>query len=214
MGGPIDLRDDGSIILEMDDALIIRRVNRLWDLRADSFGSDKCLGRSLVGTSLLTHIAGETPRAFFRQLYARVRHLGLTVHLPYRCDAPDRIRHMEMQVDRLEDGFRCTHRTLSTEKVSRERTRYAFFGQSNRSTIPWCSQCMAVQWDGVWTSLAQATIAGFEVTTAICPVYCTLCPDCLGNLDRLVGRVTPAADMVPTHTMQAHRQPESPQNNS
>lgn len=210
MSRDTDLRDAGSIAMTMDDALIIRSVDRSWDLRADSFGADACFGRALVGTSLLLHIAGQTPRAFFRQLYARVGQLGTTIHLPYRCDAPDRIRHMEMQVDRLDDGFRCTHRTLFTEAARPERMRYAFVTKSTRTTIPWCSQCMAVQWNGTWTSVAQAAMEGFQVTTAICPVYCTLCPNCLGSLDRLVGHAaTPSASAIDSavHNHQ-HRLPE------
>ncbi|MFO0773660.1 MAG: hypothetical protein U0172_03215 [Nitrospiraceae bacterium] len=183
----IDLRDASAITIELDRDLTVTNVDRAWDLRADSFGADHCFGRELCGTNLLAHIAGKAPRAFFRQLYTWVATHTQRLHLPYRCDAPDRIRHMDMQIDPTETGFRCTHRTLFTAARNSATIRYAFFDEQTGHTKPWCSQCMSIYSDGTWKGIQDAVMDGFEVGVGPFPVFCTLCPTCMDSMNRLLG---------------------------
>ncbi len=188
----MDLRDSGTIALDLDAHLIIRRVDRAWDLRADSFGADRYLGLSLVGTSLLDHIAGTTTREFYRRLYARVAQSAATVHLRYRCDAPDRIRHMELEIVPLKDGFRCRHHTRAVVPLDQPPSRYAFLKTDFSSQMPWCSRCMAVEWEGAWVPFETAVERGCEFGSQALPVHCTICPPCQADLHRLMQAVLPA----------------------
>ena len=181
-----DFRDAGTIVLELDDPLTIRAVDHEWELRADSFGADTCLGASIIGTPLLRHIAGGTTRQFYEQLFAWVAKHGRPIRLPYRCDAPDRRRQMELQITRLPDGFQCVHTTLSVTPTYGSHTRYAFGGDESIALTPWCSSCMRLLWQGQWRDVEAAVHAGLRVGSLAFPVYCTICPECSQQVNRLL----------------------------
>lgn len=193
----IDARDAGSIAIELDEALTIRSVDRAWDLRADSFGTVECTGRFLTGTSILAFITGGTTRYFYERLYRWVTDTGQAVRLPYRCDAPDRTRHMEVLVERVSGGLRCVHTTLFVTPRPATLPRLAFANTAPPTVVPFCSICMSVSWQRRWMELQHACQAGLQVDPNALPVACTVCPSCSRFRDRLTTGSSTALSTSP-----------------
>lgn len=174
----IDVRDLGSVTIELDDALTIRSVDHAWDVRADNFGAIECTSRFVIGTSILSFITGGTTRYFYERLYRWVTDTGRTVRLPYRCDAPDRTRHMEVLVERVPGGLRCVHTTLLVRPRPAKLPRLVFASTAPLTIVPFCSICMSVSWQSRWMNLQDACHTGLQLGPSALPVACTVCPSC------------------------------------
>lgn len=183
----VDVRDMGSITIELDHALAIRSVDHAWDLRADSFGAIECTSRFVTGTSILTFITGGTTRYFYERLYRWVIDTGQTVRLPYRCDAPDRTRHMEALIERVPEGLRCVHTTLCVSPRPATLPRLAFASTAPLTIVPFCSICMSVSWQNRWMNLQNACEAGLQLGPSALPVACTVCLSCSHLRKRLTS---------------------------
>lgn len=59
---------------------------------------------NVIGTSLWNHLTDLTTRHFYRIFMHRVRQTGQSISVPFRCDAPDRRRFMQMTMRRMPDN--------------------------------------------------------------------------------------------------------------
>jgi hypothetical protein len=95
--------DPAPSVYRLDQHDVITRVNTAWRTFAAANGAP-ALGSSVVGTSLWAHVSGTETRRLYQAVYATVRATGRAVTLPYRCDAPDERRWMELTVRPLGAG--------------------------------------------------------------------------------------------------------------
>ena len=100
---PDRVPDSAPSVYRVDQHDVITRVNTAWRTFAAANGAPT-LASSAVGTSLWAHVSGTETRRLYGALYATVRATGRAVTLPYRCDAPDERRWMELTVRPLGGG--------------------------------------------------------------------------------------------------------------
>jgi hypothetical protein len=80
----------------IDDRDRVASVSDLWTEFAAENGASGLAERAL-GQVLWTFISGDETKAIYRTLFDRVRG-GRTVRVPYRCDAPARVREFELEM--------------------------------------------------------------------------------------------------------------------
>ncbi len=131
--------------LDADDR--VEWVDDRWRAFANENDAPNLPGR-VVGTSLWPYIAGNEIAQIYRALFARVRE-GRTLHVPYRCDAPRRIREFELELaPRGAAGIACTTRVIA----ERDRTpmwlidAHAPRGNELLAMCSWCKRVHLDEW--------------------------------------------------------------------
>lgn len=132
----------------------IEAVSPDWDRFALRNNGAGALAAQVLGRPLQDFLSGDATRMFLAAAIEAARITGRPRALPYRCDAPDRQRQLEMVLRPLEQQrVRVEHRLLH----SRERPRSLFqkvlgperhtADQHPRAVLrPWrrCSQCQTL----------------------------------------------------------------------
>jgi hypothetical protein len=95
--------DASPVVYRVDRHDVITRVNAAWRAFAAENGAASLAARA-VGTSLWAHVEGAETRALYAGVHAAVRRSGRPVTLPFRCDAPEERRWMELTVRPLGGG--------------------------------------------------------------------------------------------------------------
>lgn len=106
--------DDPVHRVDANDKIVY--INAAWREFAQRNGAPDLPGR-VSGTSLWDHLSGGTVREVSKGLVASVRCSGNSLKLPFRCDAPDTRRFLEMELTPLGNGeveFRS--RVIRTEQ--------------------------------------------------------------------------------------------------
>ncbi len=173
----------------------IREASETWDAFALANGAPHLVLSQVVGQSLWSFIAGAEVRHLYELLLARIRESQKTVVLPFRCDAPDRRRFMEMAVVGLAGGevefVTRVVREEGRDPVSLETGAV----ESQNHLLAICSWCKRVRLtEAQWVELEQAIerLALFNRET-LPPVTHGLCEDCY----TAVIRALPATQGTP-----------------
>src|SRR5476649_2651711 len=112
------LSPDDAIIYRLDENDRICFVNGAWEAAATDFGFPE-LGSTVLGASLWQYIGRREVAQVYHDLLIHIRATGQGARFPYRCDCPEWLRDMEMEVHPLEDQiveFRST--VLSVKPVT------------------------------------------------------------------------------------------------
>lgn len=163
-------------LLDAQDRLI--DVSAEWD-RAALAGQarNNVLRSAVIGQPLASFINGDIPRMMLDAALQATRLTGRTRCLPYRCDTPDRVRHMEMTLQPLEQGcVRVGHRLLSA--LPRQGALSFSAAAADWKPSLWrCSLCLRLRPAGTldWL-LSEDQPAGQH------RVHYTVCPDCSRSL--------------------------------
>lgn len=178
--------DSAPSVYRLDQHDVITRVNTAWRTFAAANGAPG-LASSAVGTSLWSHVGGTETRRLFEAVHATVRATGRPVTLPYRCDAPDERRWMELTVRALGGG---QLQVVSALVRRAPRTPVLLLD----ATVPrgdwpmlvcgWCSRVRTVA-DAAFGSAVPApwvnvesVRAGLPGATVLPRLVHDVCPDC------------------------------------
>ncbi|MFN7984666.1 MAG: hypothetical protein U0Q11_22710 [Vicinamibacterales bacterium] len=136
-----------TYIIDAQDRII--SVNEQWDVFARENLAPH-LTSGVVGQPIWAFISNANVRQLYRQLLAHVRS-GETVRVPFRCDAPELQRHMELELRPEPDGgvsFRS--HTISMTPQARA------YPQPGDDPLLVCGWCARVNVEAEWLSTAQA----------------------------------------------------------
>src|SRR5689334_22653245 len=92
------------VLYDLDREDRLAAVSGAWDHFARENGAPELCGSRVLGRSLWDFVCGADVRHWNEVLLHGVRGHGRPVAVPFRCDAPDRERRMEMQVTPLKGG--------------------------------------------------------------------------------------------------------------
>ncbi|MGV3757301.1 MAG: hypothetical protein ACO1QS_18130 [Verrucomicrobiota bacterium] len=191
MGTGIDIerRKDGREFIHWVDASNrIIWVNEAWqEFAQENQAGD--LVRIVTGKPLLwSFISGLETRYLFEAMLAKVREGKGPFALPFRCDAPDRRRFMEMNMQLVENGvvvfssrvlrqeFRESVRLLSDEVARDERFL---------CSCSWCKQIELS--DGKWVEVEEAVRLLALFTEETLPkISHGICPRCTDELETMI----------------------------
>lgn len=160
-------------------------VNDAWRAFAAENGAPR-LADGVIGTSLWPYLAGAEAEAMYRVLFDRVRE-GRTIVVPYRCDAPARMRRFELVLTPAAAGaVECATHVL---------------GEWARPTVPlldpaiartdeflhmcgWCKRVDLGEW--VETDEAVRRLGLFE-QASMPTITHGICPECTDRVMAQVG---------------------------
>jgi hypothetical protein len=153
MGGSRDaVRGEVRYRIDAHDTLV--GFSRAWDDFARANAGPELVARKARGRPLWRFIHDADTRHLHRRLLEVVRAGRALWRLPFRCDAPDLRRHMEMDIVPLAGGhveYRC--RLLRAEPRAPVPVDYAATGR----LVKMCSWCKRVETaPGVWKELEAA----------------------------------------------------------
>lgn len=141
---------------------------------------------SVTGQPLLDFISDPETRHFYEILMHKVRSTQRNLSLPFRCDAPDRRRFMELTMVPEPDG----HITFVT-RILREELRESvpLFAptSTNRSTemLRVCSWCKRVFVRGHWIEAEAAVVElGLFDAPQLPQITHAMCTDCLRDMEQ------------------------------
>jgi len=167
---------------EVSPQLVIVHIDPpAWDAFAHGNEAPHLAANRVLGTGLLSHITDLPTQAIYKTLIERVLARGVSARFPFRCDAPDRRRYMEMRVE-LVAAARC--RFVSS--VLREEPRQAIplldphTPHSESTLLSMCSWCKKVAVGGERWLEVEAALAALAPFNAEFPPGIThgICPHC------------------------------------
>ncbi len=170
----------------------ILAVSKKWDEFALENGAPHLQASYVVGRSLWSFISGAEVRHLYELLMARIRGSQRTLVLPFRCDAPDRRRYMEMavagmpsrEVDFVTRVIREEPREstwLETAEADPLRTSQGGAEQSLLAICSWCKKVRLSETEWVELEQAIARLALFQRET-LPRVAHGVCQDCYMGL--------------------------------
>ena len=105
------------ITYHIDNDNRIIHISDEWQPFADSNRAKQLTRDKVIGQSIYTFISDRESRHIYEMLFARCREKNNTLHFPFRCDAPDTRRFMQMTISPLaDDTIAITSCILREEK--------------------------------------------------------------------------------------------------
>lgn len=171
------LTPDDTIIYRLDGHDRICFVNDAWKAAAICFGVPE-LGSSVLGTSLWQHIGSREVAQVYHDLLIHIRATRQGAQFPYRCDCPEWLRDMEMEVLPLEDQiveFRSA--ALAVKPIA--TTSHMHLPECRVDLIRVCSWCRSVATHTGWIAIGDAVeqLDLFRLLSAP-PTSHGICPRC------------------------------------
>lgn len=132
----------------------ITAANPAWD----AFATENTgpAGGAVVGTSVWRHVADPTTRHLYALLFTRVRESGRVLRIPFRCDSPDTVREMSLEVAPAAEGALVVYARLLRQW---RRDPVPMLDPTVPRTGPMlrlCGWCRRVDLDGQWLELEEA----------------------------------------------------------
>ncbi|MGC8827572.1 MAG: PAS domain-containing protein, partial [Anaerolineae bacterium] len=178
--------DPRLFVYQIDAGDVITTVNDAWDEFALENEAPHLTGQGVIGRSLWDFIAGEETRHLYRILFQRVREGKRPISIPFRCDAPDCRRYMEMQmIPDNAGGITFANRVLRVER--RPAVRLLEQGAPRSPDfVTMCGWCKRVRLpDDRWVEVEEAIrVLHLFDERAVPQISHGICPECH---DRVLG---------------------------
>jgi len=149
--------DDRNFIYSIDSEDKIIFLNKQWDEFAKENEAEKLTRDLLVGVNLWDFITDHVVQHLYKIVFEKVRTGKKIAKLPYRCDAPDCRRYMEMDLLCLDQNeIQIVNRIL---KMEFRDTVHVLSSLKNRSNdiIVICSFCKKVRTnESEWREIEEA----------------------------------------------------------
>lgn len=177
-----------STIYRIDASDGISYVSPTWLMFAEENDARELSTPDVVGRSIWEFIVGDQVRQIYRELFRSLRTRNQELMLPFRCDSPGLIRHMEL-VMRSAPGDSIEFEAVL--KLALERDAVALFDtNADRSNerVHTCSFCRRFRLDEEWVSAGDAVTRRRWFSGRPVPRLAeALCADCLNNLHHELG---------------------------
>ena len=149
-------KEFSSYTINAQDQIV--SVNRSWQEFADSNGATNIDGDQELGHSVWHYITGAEVRQLYEMLFDGVRRKRRAVTVPFRCDAPDRRRFMELQVTPgSTDGALVVSCVTLREEERDGAPLFAETDPDPDKLLKVCSWCKHIEMDDDWVEVEEAT---------------------------------------------------------
>ena len=172
------MADGDTVVYRIDGNDKITFVNQEWDRFAAANAAESLVGEGSISNSVWNFISDETTQQIYRDMLKRIRS-GRRIRFPFRCDAPDCRRRLEMNMSPLERGsIEFQVRTLALEK--RPPQALLDIQQQRSSTLlRMCAWCKKVWSDGAWLEIEEAIVQMNLLDAPSLPMLThTICEEC------------------------------------
>ena len=174
---------------DVDAAGCIVAVAGDWDAFARANDAGALTAADVTGQPLSTYLADAATRQLYELLLERVRRDARRIVVPIRCDAPDRRREIELELEPLPAGGVRFHSTVIAETP---RSRIPLLDRRavrSEDLLRMCCMCHAIATErGVWLDLEEAVERLPPLRPEpVPPITHGVCPRCFEIWERDVG---------------------------
>lgn len=176
-----------SYRLDGDDRIVA--VGGGWAAAARVGGAKALLEPGFIGRSLWQYIRARPLRELYQELFAAVRDAGRPVEFPYRCDTPERRRHMRMRLTPLADrGLEVGSWLVQAEPRGRPLVVVSVSRGSEHALR--CSVCNRFRVADGWSDVIDAVAVGVVLDSdrPLRVIY-GVCQDCRQALRQTIAQV-------------------------
>jgi hypothetical protein len=171
---------------EISASGVITSVDEAWSACALQNSARHLLAKNVIGTPIWEYISDCETRELYRHIIARAREREDVIAFPFRCDAPEVVRHMRMEVWPLPDGgvqFRShvvARRMRAAQEILDTKTA------RSSDVLRMCSWCKKVLMPtNTWVEVEAAVMALELFGAGPLPALSHgVCPSCLENMRR------------------------------
>lgn len=178
-----------NLIYEIDKYNVIRRIAGSWEAFCEENNTHDLSTERVIGCSLWDFVVGKDVRLLYDKVLSQLRTSGAAVQFPFRCDSPDTIRLMQMEiVPQSEKRVRFVTTPLEIRKRPKH-IYYTYVAHGHRCHIFSCSICNRVKSDNAWLQLEQALQENRLLDTdKPLSMYGAVCPECRSKMDALISK--------------------------
>lgn len=173
-----------SYRLDAADRLV--DVDDTWDDFARANDAPELVRTAVLGRRIWEFVVDESTRAVYELLFRRTRATGQTLRFPLRCDAPDRLRLLDVEITPA-GGDSLVIRTQLVREEPRSPLplldRRVPRSDARLEVCAWCARLRLPASD-LWVALEHgcATLRLFE-QARLPEVNHGMCPRCLAEFD-------------------------------
>jgi hypothetical protein len=184
---------EATLIYVLDEVDRIVSLNENWLAFAKGNNASlSCHPDRIINTSIWLYVDGIETKYLYDIIMKYVRESGASVSFPFRCDAPDRRRYLEMTISYMNYG-----RLEFATRLMREELRDPVdlitpdFPRSEEILII-CSLCKRVELPGQRWEEVEAAITELELfdNPQLPMISHGLCPECLSHAMSKVEDIT------------------------
>ena len=163
----------------IDRSNVIESVSDAWLDFAQKNGAPELTREKVIGRSLWEFVSSSDTLSFYHALFHRVRSKDIEVDIPFRCDSPDLLRFMVLNLrPGPNSGLKLSGRLLREEKRTHVPLINEFIGAGEQRFVM-CSLCKRVNAFGSWLEPEEA-VKRFHVfeTVHAADVQHGMCDQC------------------------------------
>ncbi len=171
------------LIYRIDENDKFTYINEVWKDFARDNKWPEAANHSILGRSLWDYISNAETIHIYQTVFQNVRKQNKTVRIPYRCDAPDRRRFMEMTIVPLNRD----HLEFLNEILREEHREPVLLldtdTQRNREMLVMCGWCKMVRVEENWKEVEDALQQMGVFNNPVLPrITHGICPSCTQQL--------------------------------
>ncbi|MGZ8378569.1 MAG: hypothetical protein ACXWZS_04095 [Gemmatirosa sp.] len=164
-----------SYALDADDRLLA--VNAAWQAFAVENGGAPA--SAVIGTPLWQHVSDDAVRHLYARLFHRVRATQRPFRVPFRCDAPDAVREMTLDILPRPGGGLVLRSRIVREVERAPLLLLARHLPRSDDFLRMCGWCMRVDLEGTWHQVEDAVTSARLLCEVPAPqVTHGICADC------------------------------------
>ena len=168
--------------IDKDDKIF--HVNKSWNEFAVENDSSH-LVNSVLEKPIWDYISDGLVKNLYKELISAVRITKEAVHISFRCDSPEKMRFLEMQLFPLMDDGIAFHNILLREKTKEEGFTAEIIAIMAQAGFSMCSSCNRINVGGEWMELVDALKERkIEGTTLI--AHYGMCSECATSLNKSI----------------------------
>jgi hypothetical protein len=159
-----------------------------WDEFAGANNGSKAMVSAIIRQPLWNSVTGEETKYFYKLFTDKVRTTANKVSFPFRCDAPDRRRFMQMTIHPKNDGQLIFMSAIIREEPRQPLPILKNDLQRSNELLVMCAWCKAINVaSGKWAELEIATreLDLFD-DKPLPQISHGICPHCAEDLEKRV----------------------------
>lgn len=208
--GQAEWADARRFVYRIDDDDRITHVNDAWLAFARENGMPEADIAAVPGRVLWDFLSDTQTAEIYRQLLADVRRHGTTHAVNFRCDSPEMLRLMTLEIAPHENG---EIQLSSHVRELEQRPRMAILDPEvprSDALLTLCSWCKRMRLDDAWVELGEG-VTRLGVLEQDAPPQLThgICEDCSTKL-LAPEPPTPVRRLIPSTRTQVKRPPRRP----
>lgn len=171
-------------IYHVDKNDVVFYFNQHWIAFAEENQAGQ-LAKQALGKPIWSFISDGLVKTLYKELMLAVRKSNEKVKISFRCDSPEKMRFMQMEIFPLINGGLAFHNTLLREKLKSDGYSPEILAIIGEAGYPMCSRCNKIAINKKWHELEEALKLKLLENKTLKAHY-GMCPTCTNTLKKSI----------------------------